>query len=301
MKPKSLQPRRRRRPRRRQKGRRPPSPPPARRRRGRDRRRDRAARGRAACLRHVPHRDESASSATARCWWPRRAVERCRRALRCVVPVCPGQVSCVDPAVVAMRAIVAEAATADPELVGGRNGRRGKPQVTPYTQRTTEVYLTHRLGLVPREERSARARGPLAARARRTSHARPRRSVHGHQRDAARGLSEGDARGARLRAPVRREAPARARDTERQILEALADDLRFGPGVWREALRAERSPLRGRHPARTRATCGRATREDGARVARGAARLAGGWIWTDNRPARRRSPTSPARVATADG
>ena len=52
----------------------------------------------------------------------------------------------MDPAVVAMRAIVAEAVAADPELGGGRNGRRGKPSVTPYPQRATELYLAHRLG-----------------------------------------------------------------------------------------------------------------------------------------------------------
>ena len=84
--------------------------------------------------------------------------------LRCTVPVCPGQTACVDPAVVAMRAIVAEAAEADPELTGGRNGRRGKPAVTPYTQRATEVYLAHRLGIVPREA-LGQGTGPLAARA----------------------------------------------------------------------------------------------------------------------------------------
>ena len=64
--------------------------------------------------------------------------------LRCAVPVCPGQDECVDAAVVAMRAISASS-------LGSDRWRRGKPSITPYTQRTTEVYLAHRLGIVPRE------------------------------------------------------------------------------------------------------------------------------------------------------
>ena len=60
--------------------------------------------------------------------------------LRCTVPVCPGQEACVDPSVVEMRSLMAE--TAEPNA--GRDARRGKPPVTPYTQRATEVHLACR-------------------------------------------------------------------------------------------------------------------------------------------------------------
>jgi Protein of unknown function (DUF429) len=149
--------------------------------------------------------------------------------LRCIVPVCPGQASCVDPAVVAMRAIVAEAAEADPYVDAGRNARRGKPSVTPYTQRATEVYLTHRLGLVPREA-LGQGTGPLAARAAHLARALADRftlnetllEVYPKGTLAALGFSR----------PYKKHLLER--ETRAQILEALADDLRFGPGVWRE-------------------------------------------------------------------
>jgi len=149
--------------------------------------------------------------------------------LRCTVPVCPGQTACVDPAVVAMRAIVAEAAEADPELTGGRNGRRGKPQVTPYTQRATEVYLAHRLGIVPREA-LGQGTGPLAARAAHLSRALADRftlnetllEVYPKGTLAALGFTK----------PYKKHL--HERETRAHILEQLSGDLRFGPGVWRE-------------------------------------------------------------------
>jgi hypothetical protein len=149
--------------------------------------------------------------------------------LRCTVPVCPGQTACVDPAVVAMRAIVAEAAEADPELSGGRNGRRGKPPVTPYTQRATEVYLAHRLGIVPREA-LGQGTGPLAARAAHLSRALADRftlnetllEVYPKGTLAALGFTK----------PYKKHL--HERETRAHILEQLSGDLRFGPGVWRE-------------------------------------------------------------------
>ena len=79
--------------------------------------------------------------------------------LRCQVPVCPGQQDCVDPAVVDMRRIARS---------GGahvdRRGRRGKPSITPYTQRATEVHLMVERNLAPREA-LGQGTGPLAARA----------------------------------------------------------------------------------------------------------------------------------------
>ena len=79
--------------------------------------------------------------------------------LRCTVPLCPGQSACVDPSVVEMRALFGEGAE-----TGGRDARRGKPPITPYTQRATEVHLSHRLGIVAREG-LGQGTGPLAARA----------------------------------------------------------------------------------------------------------------------------------------
>jgi hypothetical protein len=149
--------------------------------------------------------------------------------LRCAVPVCPGQDSCVDPAVVAMRAIFAEAMAADPELGEGRGARRGKPSLTPYTQRTTEVFLTHRLGLVPREA-LGQGTGPLAARAAHVTRALADRfflnenllEVYPKGTLAALGFSR----------PYKKHL--HERETRASILDALSDDLRFGPGVWRE-------------------------------------------------------------------
>ena len=78
--------------------------------------------------------------------------------LRCVQPICPGQDRCTDPAVVEMRRL----AGSDIQL--SRDQRRGKPAVTPYTQRVTEVYLRERRAVVPRET-LGQGMGPLTARA----------------------------------------------------------------------------------------------------------------------------------------
>jgi hypothetical protein len=211
--------------------------------------------------------------------------------LRCVVPVCPGQVSCVDPAVVAMRAIVAEAAIADPELVGGRNGRRGKPQITPYTQRTTEVYLTHRLGLVPREA-LGQGTGPLAARAAHLTRALADRftlnetllEVYPKGTLAALGFVR----------PYKKHL--HERETRAQILEALADDLRFGPGVWRELCVQSDHLFEAVICAYTGYLW---ARDAWTAPASHEALLAGGWIWTP--PSLTKVTDEPARVATADG
>jgi hypothetical protein len=155
--------------------------------------------------------------------------------LRCQVPVCPGQQSCVDPAVVTMRAIVAQGmadAAADSDIgpgPSGRNGRRGKPPVTPYTQRVTELHLTYRQGFVPREA-LGQSTGPLAARAAHLSRALADRftlnqnllEVSPKATLAALGLAR----------PYKKHL--HERETRAQILEALSGDLRFGPGVWRE-------------------------------------------------------------------
>jgi hypothetical protein len=146
--------------------------------------------------------------------------------LRCEVPVCPGQEDCVDASVIEMRAIIAGS------LLGERphrDRRRGKPSITPYTQRTTELYLAHRLGIVPREA-MGQGTGPLAARAAHLTRALADRfrlndnllEVYPKGTLAALGF---------LR-PYKKHLTER--ETRAEILEALSPELRFGPGVWRE-------------------------------------------------------------------
>jgi hypothetical protein len=207
--------------------------------------------------------------------------------LRCTVPVCPGQEACVDPAVVAMRSIVAEAAAAEPELIGGRDARRGKPPVTPYTQRATEVYLTHRLGLAPREA-LGQGTGPLAARAAHLLRALADRftlnetllEVYPKGTLAALGFTR----------PYKKHL--HERETRAQILESLAGDLRFGPGVWRE-LCVQSDHL---FEAVICAYTGFLWARDGWQAPETHASLAtDGWIWTP--PARE----APALAASAEG
>jgi predicted RNase H-like nuclease len=145
--------------------------------------------------------------------------------LRCQVPVCPGQDRCVDPSVMQMRAI---AAAAD-DGKSDRDSRRGKPPVTPYTQRTTEVYLAHQLGIVPREA-LGQGTGPLAARA-----AHLTRSLADRFR-LDENLVEVYPKGTLVALGFQRpyKKHLHERETRAQILEALSGDLRFGPGVWRE-------------------------------------------------------------------
>jgi len=146
--------------------------------------------------------------------------------LRCAVPVCPGQAQCADAAVIEMRAIAAASAEGDKP---SRDGRRGKPPITPYTQRTTEVYLAHRLGIVPREA-LGQGTGPLAARAAHLTRALADRfklndnllEVYPKGTLAALGFAR----------PYKKHL--KERETRAEILEALSGELRFGPGVWRE-------------------------------------------------------------------
>lgn len=152
--------------------------------------------------------------------------------LRCLVPVCPGQELCVDPSVVEMRALVAEAADARDDGYpprGSRDMRRGKPSITPYTQRTTEVYLASSGGIAAREG-LGQGTGPLAARAAHLVRALADRftlnenliEVYPKATLVALGLGT----------PFKKHL--RERETRARILESLSDELRFGPGVWRE-------------------------------------------------------------------
>jgi hypothetical protein len=143
--------------------------------------------------------------------------------LRCTVPLCPGQNACVDPSVVEMRALSAEGAAGD------RDTRRGKPPITPYTQRATEVYLSRRLAIVAREG-LGQGTGPLAARAAHLTRALADR-FHLNE-NLIEAYPKATLALLGLGTPFKKHL--RERETRARILEALAGELRFGPGVWRE-------------------------------------------------------------------
>jgi predicted RNase H-like nuclease len=139
--------------------------------------------------------------------------------LRCIEEVCPGQDRCVDPAVVEMRRLGGSG------LQPSRDHRRGKPAVTPYTQRLTEVYLRELRGVVPRET-LGQGMGPLTARA---SHLL--RALAGRFRleeNAIEVYPKATLALLEMSEPYKKQADARLR-----ILERMAG-LSFAPGVWRE-------------------------------------------------------------------
>ncbi|HXU63996.1 MAG TPA: DUF429 domain-containing protein [Polyangia bacterium] len=144
--------------------------------------------------------------------------------LRCAVAVCPGQESCVDPSVVEMRALATEG-----DQARGRDTRRGKPPVTPYTQRATEVHLAHRLNILAREG-LGQGTGPLAARAAHLVRALADRFRLNENLIEAYPKATLSMLG--LATPFKKHL--RERETRARILEALSGELRFGPGVWRE-------------------------------------------------------------------
>jgi hypothetical protein len=210
--------------------------------------------------------------------------------LRCCVPVCPGQVACVDPSVVEMRALAAEA-----DEPRDRDARRGKPPITPYTQRATEVFLAHRAGIVAREG-LGQGTGPLAARAAHLLRALADRFrlnenlIEAYPKATLSMLGLGTAFKKRLQ----------ERETRARILEALADELRFGPGVWRELciqsdhlFEAVICAFTGFLWARDgwELPPGSGQREDGAR-------LRDGWIWT---PPTRSNDVAVPKKSAAEG
>jgi hypothetical protein len=144
--------------------------------------------------------------------------------LRCTVALCPGQNACVDPSVLEMRALAEKEARAN-----DRGSRRGKPPITPYTQRATEVHLSGRLRIVAREG-LGQGTGPLAARA---AHLLRALADRFHLNE---NLIEAYPKAtlAVLGLGTRFKKTLRERETRARILEALAGELRFGPGVWRE-------------------------------------------------------------------
>jgi hypothetical protein len=137
-----------------------------------------------------------------------------------------GTLLCVDPAVIAMRAI---AASDDSDKHGGRDLRRGKPAITPYTQRPTEVFAAHRLGIIPREA-LGQGTGPLAARAAHLTRALADRFRLNE--NLLEVYPKGTLQALGFSRPYKKHL--HERETRASILEALSAELRFGPGVWRE-------------------------------------------------------------------
>jgi hypothetical protein len=142
--------------------------------------------------------------------------------LRCQVTVCPGQEACVDPGVVEMQRL-AHRPGAD------RDGRRGKPPITPYTQRVTELHLMHERGLTPREA-LGQGTGPLAARAAHLTRALADRfRLNDNLIEVT---PKGTLTALGFTRPYKKHL--HEREMRASVLDALSGDLRFGPGVWRE-------------------------------------------------------------------
>jgi hypothetical protein len=140
--------------------------------------------------------------------------------LRCQVPLCPGQQGCVDSAVVQMRRI-ADAREVDLD----RNDRRGKPPVTPYTQRATEIHLLYQRGIAPREA-LGQGTGPLAARG-----AHVVRALTDRYRLNENLIEVSPKATLTLLGFIRPyKKHLRERETRAEILDALSPE----PGVWRE-------------------------------------------------------------------
>lgn len=143
--------------------------------------------------------------------------------IRCRVPVCPGQAACVDPEVVLMHQLF-DAPTIEPD----RDFRRGKPGITPYTQRATDIYLLRRREILPRET-LGQGMGPLTARA---AHlARTVADLFTLNRDLIEVYPRATLQLLGFQAPYRK------RVDQRIDMLASLRDLSFGPGIWREECR----------------------------------------------------------------
>jgi predicted nuclease with RNAse H fold len=203
--------------------------------------------------------------------------------LRCTEPVCPGQEACVDAEVLTMRAF------ATPEPGSGRDHRRGKPMVTPYTQRATDLYLRSR-GIRARET-LGQAMGPLAGRA-----AHLVRALGQHFR-LNHNLIEVFPR-ATLELLGFREPYRKRVDRRIDILAALRD-LSFGPGVWREQCRQSDHIF----DAVVCAYTGYLRSRDGWTISPTGADPVDpqGWIWIPPEPAQAPAVTSaPASASSAE-
>ncbi len=184
--------------------------------------------------------------------------------LRCVVPVCPGQSACVDPEVVQMHRL------ARPREQEARDVRRGKPTVTPYTQRATEIYLNQVVGIRPLET-LGQGMGPLTSRAVHLVRALADRfglnnnliEVYPRATLELLGLSDF----------------YKKREDVRLGMLARLPELTFAPGVWREEC------VRSDHlfDAVICAYTGFLFARDGWQLPADAPplqQIAGGWIWT---------------------
>lgn len=145
--------------------------------------------------------------------------------LRCAVPKCPGLQGCVDPSVVLMRDLSAGAPDS-------RDVRRGKPAVTPYTQRATEIYLQRRRGVLPRET-LGQGMGPLSARAAHLLRALADRFALNRNLIEVYPKATLALLGFELLAR-RYKRHMLEREVRAEILAALSPGLAFAPGVWRE-------------------------------------------------------------------
>jgi predicted nuclease with RNAse H fold len=201
--------------------------------------------------------------------------------LRCTEPVCPGQEACVDAEVLTMRAF------ATPEPGSGRDLRRGKPMVTPYTQRATDLYLRSR-GIRARET-LGQAMGPLAGRAAHLVRALGQRFRLNHNLIEVFPRATIELLG--FREPYRKRVDRRI-----DILAALRD-LSFGPGVWREQCRQSDHIF----DAVVCAYTGYLRSRDGWKISQtgGDPVDPQGWIWIPPEPAQ--APASTPPPATAGG
>jgi predicted nuclease with RNAse H fold len=195
--------------------------------------------------------------------------------------VCPGQQACVDAEVLTMRAF------ATPEPGSGRDLRRGKPMVTPYTQRATDLYLRSR-GIRARET-LGQAMGPLAGRAAHLVRALGQRFRLNHNLIEVFPRATIELLG--FREPYRKRVDRRI-----DILAALRD-LSFGPGVWREQCRQSDHIF----DAVVCAYTGYLRSRDGWKISQtgGDPVDPQGWIWIPPEPAQ--APASTPPPATAGG
>ena len=163
--------------------------------------------------------------------------------VRCREEVCPGMTACVDPTIVWFRTagaeLIAQTAIADRDRIVAvpANGKMSsyastppaskKPTTTPYTQRATEVILSRRHGITPRET-LGQGMGPLTARAAhlvralgRFGYVRDRNLIEVYPKATLQMLW-----GPKIAASYKREVETW--DTRARVLESLRGKLEFG-------------------------------------------------------------------------
>jgi hypothetical protein len=176
--------------------------------------------------------------------------------VRCQEPVCPGQLECVDPAVIWLNTVGAElvqsealsdrdriaavpasgprprasagARAASATVHADAGGMRGRPLLSPYTHRCTAVHLRHERQIHTRETLGQGA-GPVTGRA---AHLRRALAAHGYRLNE--NLIEVSSRATVHALFGPRKARGYKRDadpweTRAEIVERLSDSLRFAP------------------------------------------------------------------------